>query len=516
MNLGDIARMNGNRFSKKIANIDEKNRFTFGETNRRVNRIINALRSRGMKKGDRVAALLYNCNEYLELYFACSKSGIILVPINYRLLPNELTYILNDSEPKVLILDHDFIETVNGIRDQLNFIKDFIVVGDQPAGNDFESFDRVIRGLPDDEPAAEVSDNDIAFIMYTSGTTGYPKGVMVTQKNLMAALFNQFTEVCPSPDEIFFNLPPVYHLAALLTYFVHFYKGCTHIIIKRFDTQAVLEWSERERPTAIHLVPAMQNMIVNFPGVEQYDLSSIRVLFYGASAMPLAQLKQSMDLFKCNFLQFAGLTEVTGHLSALRPEDHMLEGPPEKVKRLGSAGREGLGLEIRIVDERGNECPPGTPGEEIVRGDSVMAGYWKMPEETRQVIKDGWLYTGDICIKDEDGYIYYVDRSKDMINRGGENVYPREVEEVICAHPKVLEAAVIGIPDERLGEEVKAVIVPKNGNVINEDEVIDFCSKNLAGFKRPRTVDFVKELPKNPTGKILKRVLREPYTHPQQ
>jgi long-chain acyl-CoA synthetase len=337
---------------------------------------------------------------------------------------------------------------------------------------------------------------------------------MVTQKNLMAAIFNQFSELCPFPDDVLFTLPPVYHLAGLLTYLVHFYKGCTHITIKRFESQSVLEWTEREKPTAIHLVPAMQNIIVNYPDVEKYDLSSIRVLFYGASTMPVAQLKKSMKLFKCDFYQIAGLTEVTGHLTALRPEDHVIDGPPQQIRRLGSAGREGLGLETRIVDENGNECPPDVPGEEIVRGDSVMAGYWKMPEETRQAIKDGWLYTGDICAKDEDGYIYYVDRSKDMINRGGENVYPREVEEVLCAHPKVFEAAVIGVPDELLGEEVKAVIVSNNGDNITEDEIIDYCRKNLAGFKKPRSVDFVKELPKNPTGKILKRVLREPYMNP--
>jgi acyl-CoA synthetase (AMP-forming)/AMP-acid ligase II len=300
-------------------------------------------------------------------------------------------------------------------------------------------------------------------------------------------------------------------MGGLLTFLSHFYRGCTHVTIKQFHTVEALTWIQREKPTIAHLVPAMQNMIMNHPDQKKYDLSSIRIICYGASAMLVHQLKQSMALFKCKYFQIGGLTEVTGHLTTLMPEDHIINGPPEIVKRLGSAGRESMGFEVKIVDENGNECPPGVPGEEIAKGDTVMAGYWRMPQETEKTIKDGWLYTADLCVKDEDGYVYYVDRIKDMINRGGENVYPREVEEVIAEHPAVMEVAVIGVADERLGQEIKAIIVLKAGHHITEEEIIEHCRENLAAFKKPRSVDFVDELPKNPTGKILKRVLRESY-----
>jgi acyl-CoA synthetase (AMP-forming)/AMP-acid ligase II len=512
MLLGDIVRKHEHRNPEKLALIDEKGRKNFREVNHRVNQIIHTLQDKGFEKGDRIAVLLYNCNEYAELFFALAKAGFVLVTINYRLLAGEFLYILKNAEPKAFIFAEDFLEAVASIRGEIQSVKAFIVVGSDVYSNNIDEFEVMIADYPTDEPYTEVSEDDLAIIMYTSGTTGVPKGAMITQKNIMAALFNQFSDVCPHPDDILFNLPPLYHMGAALTFLTYFYRGCTHVTIRQFDPLETLEWSQKERPTVTHLVPAMQNMIMNQPGVEEYDLSSIRVMIYGASAMMVSQLKQSMNLFQCKYFQFAGLTEVTGHLTTLMPEDHVMEGPLEKVKRLGSAGREVMGLEVKIVDENGQECAPGVPGEEIARGDAIMAGYWKMPDETKRTIKEGWLYTGDICTRDQGGYIYYVDRSKDMINRGGENVYPREVEEVIATHPGVFEVAVIGVPDDRLGEEIKAVIVPKSGYHIRGEDIIDLCKEHLAAYKKPRSIDFVDELPKNPTGKILKRVLRESYT----
>jgi len=512
MFLGDIVRKQGVRNADKMALVDENGRLTFSEVNRKVNRIIHALRDKGIQKGDRVAVILYNCNEFIMLYFALAKAGFVIVPINYRLLAKEFLYILKDADPRALIFDQDFLETVGSIRDELSFIRAFVVVGDDSPGSDIYHFEALVKEYPHEEPVVVVSEEDLAIIMYTSGTTGPPKGAMITQKNIVAAIINQYTDVCPRVDDVLITFPPIYHMGGLLTLLTHYYRGCTHLTIKQFDPQKALEWIQRERPTVTHLVPAMQNMIMNHPGVENYDLSCIRVMCYGASPMLISQLKQSMELFKCKYFQFAGLTEVTGHLTTLPPEDHITAGPPEKVKRLGSAGREVMGLEVRIVDENGCECPPGVSGEEIARGDAIMVGYWNMPDETKKVLKEGWLYTGDVCVKDEGGYVYYVDRIKDMINRGGENVYPREIEEVIAQHPGVMDVAVIGIPDERLGEEIKALIVPKPGHVVSEEEIVDLCKENLAGYKKPRSIDFVDQLPKNPTGKILKRVLREAYT----
>jgi len=511
MFIGDMVRMNGQRFRKKIALIDEKEKVTFGEVAERVERIIFKLQEKGIKKGDRVAVLLYNGNPYAEIILALLKGGFVLVPINYRLVARELAFILKDSRPGALVLGEEFREAIRTIKSELDFIELYIEVGLKETDHNMTLYEDIIR-TPSVTPApTEIVDKDLAIIMYTSGTTGRPKGVMVSHKNIMAGLLNEVTDLCPAPDDILFNLSPFYHAGGIDPFLVNFYRGGTYITNRQYDTETVLKWIQAEKPTVANLVPAIQNMIMNFPEREKYDLSSLKKIMYGASAMMLAQLKQSMRIFKdCEYFQVGGQTETTAPFTILRPEDHIAEGTPEMTRRLKSAGREVLGCEVRIVDEDGNECPDGIPGEALVRGDCVMEGYWQMPEETKETIRDGWLHTGDICIRDEDGFIYFVDRTKDMINRGGENVYPREIEEVIATHPGVMEVAVIGVPDERLGEEIKAIIVCKPGHQVTE-EIINLCKANLARYKKPRSIDFFEELPKNPSGKILKRVLKAQY-----
>jgi acyl-CoA synthetase (AMP-forming)/AMP-acid ligase II len=510
--FGSIVRKHGYLNSRKTALIDERERLTFRQVNQRVNQIVHALQDRGVKKGDRIGVLLYNCNEIIEMYFACAKGGFVAVPVNYRLLPREILYLLKDFEPKVFVFDQEFSHTVKSFKDQAGSIRHWIALGGRVSGSEIETFEDAFMHSQDEEPIVDLSDDDLAMIMYTSGTTGVPKGAMITQRNLMASIINQCMAISPSRDDVLINFPPLFHLGGLSTFLSHFTTGCTHITIRQFDVVKALEWIEKERPTAAHLVPAMQNMVVSHPDVGKYDLSSLRNIHYGASAMLTTQLRRSMEVFHCRYFQISGSTEVTGTLTTLLPQEHVVEGPPEKVERLGSAGKEVLGLEVKIVNEKGEECPPGVAGEAIVRGDAVTGGYWNMDEETRKTIVDGWLHTGDVCVKDEDGYVYYKDRIKDMINRGGEKVFPREVEEVIVAHPAVKEVAVIGVPDERLGEEVKAIIVLNPGQQVSEEEIIALCKENLAAYKRPRSVDFVKELPKNPTGKILKKILRKGQT----
>jgi len=509
MLIGDIIRLNAHRFKDKIAFRDEEREKTFAQANKRANAICNALREKGLSKGDRVAVLLYNCSEYEELLFALPKSGLVLVPLNYRLVGRELTYIINNSEANTIIFGEEFADTIDDIRSEIDGIKHYIVVG--KGKTDAIEYESLITKSSSAEPSIDLNEDDTAYILYTSGTTGLPKGAMLTHKNIITNLINQAFELQPSPQDLLFNLPPLYHCAGQCTMMSYFFYGCPSITRKQFDPGMVLKTIEIERPNVVHLVPAMQNMVINHPEVGNYDLSSVQLIIYGAAPMLISHLRKSMEIFGCQFIQFAGQTEAGPILTALRPEDHMVDGSEHFARRLGSAGKEVKLTEVKIVDKEGNELPPDTLGEQVARGKNIMKGYWRQPEATEETIVNGWLHTGDICLKDEGGYVYYVDRIKDMIVRGGENVYSREIEEVIATHKDVQEIAVIGVPDDRVGEEVMAVIVPRRGQSVSEEDIVQLCEKNLARYKKPRRFAFVKSLPKNPSGKILKRELRKEY-----
>jgi long-chain acyl-CoA synthetase len=513
MLIGELARLNAARYGNKIAFRDANRSITFDQANARINALIRSLRELGLQKGDRVAVLLYNCAIYCELLFGIPKGGFILVPINYRLVGRELTYILNDSESSALIFDPELAETIENIKPDLETVKHFICVGDERDDNGDLSYEKLVTGKVSDEISADVQESDIAFILYTSGTTGFPKGAMLTHKNIFTNICNAALVRAVKPDDKLFNIPPLYHCAAQTEMFVWAMYGCQTYSIKQFDTLGVLEALRIERPNIVMMVPTMINMVINHPNIEDYDFSFVDLMIYGGSSIRRNHLEKAMNVFGCKFLQTAGMTEASPCLMFLLPEDHILEGPDHMVKRLGAGGREGKLTEIKIVDENGNECPSGLPGEAVARGDHIMLGYWKKPEETANTIRDGWLHTGDICIKDEDGYIYYVDRIKDMICRGGENVYPREIEEVIATHSKVLEVAVIGVPDSRLEEEIMAVVELKEGETIEEREIVDICRGSLAGYKRPRYVAYIDHMPKTSSGKILKRDLKAHYRH---
>ncbi|MBW2030100.1 MAG: long-chain-fatty-acid--CoA ligase [Deltaproteobacteria bacterium] len=512
MIIGDIPRLNARRYGDRPAFKNERRQVTFAQANRRMNALIRALYAMGLRKRDRVAVLLYNCTEYCELLYALPKGGLVMVPLNYRLVGRELKYILDNSEARLLIYDREFAGMVEEIRADLETVNLYIAV-DRSGGHKCEDpvYDELIEGQPSDEVNIPITEQDLAYIMYTSGTTGFPKGAMLTNRNIMINLYNMIFERSPKPDDVLLDVPPLYHCAAQSELMVRYFYGSLTITLKRFQTEEVLDTINRERPNIVHLVPAMLNMVMNHPKVGDYDFSFVEQIQYGASSIMRPHLVRAMEVFGCKFFQTAGLTEAGPALTFLRPEDHVIDGPEYLVRRLGSAGREAKLTEVRIVDKEGNECPPDTPGEEIARGDNIMKGYWRMPEETANTIIDGWLHTGDICMRDEGGYIYYVDRIKDMINRGGENVYPREVEEVISTHPRVLEVAVIGVPDERLQEEIMAIVVLKEGPPVDAGEIIEIVERNMARFKKPRYVTFVDELPKTASGKILKRVLKKQY-----
>ncbi len=509
MLIGDITRLNAVHFKDKVAFEDEKRKLTFEQIDKRANALAFALFSIGIRKGDRIAVLLYNCSEYSELWFALPKAGFVIVPLNYRLVGRELAYIINNAEANTLIFGEEYTEMVEAIRPDIGLVRNFIVVGRKES--DAREYEALIESSPASEISTPPDDADVACIMYTSGTTGRPKGVMLTHKNIIMTLYNYTFGFQPKESSVFLNFPPLYHSAASSTMFSYFFAGCTTITMKQFDVGLALATIADKKPNILLLPAAMQNMVTGHPDIGKYDLSFVDLIHYGGSSILVAQLKRSLEIFGCGFLQLGGQSEAVGGITCLKPEDHVMEGPAHVTRRLGSAGRELNLVQIKIVDPDGNEVPPDTPGEEIVRGDSVMKGYWKLPDATAETIVNGWLHTGDICVKDEGGYIYYVDRIKDMIVRGAENVYSREVEEVIATHPAVMEVAVVGVPDERMQEEIMAVVALKPGMSLTDREIVVLCEKNLARYKKPRYVEFVESLPKNAGGKILKRELRDRY-----
>ncbi|MFC1869474.1 long-chain-fatty-acid--CoA ligase [Thermodesulfobacteriota bacterium] len=512
MLIGDIVRVNAKRFKDKPAFKDEEKTLTFRQTYERTNALIHALRDMGVKKGDRVALILYNCVEYSELLFALPKAGFVAVTLNYRLVVRELEYLINNSESNTVIYDVEIENTIEELRGRLENVKNYIVVDHRGQSKaDALDYEKLIRNYPSTEVSVPADDSDVAYLVYSSGTTGLPKGAMLTHKNIMTNLFNQVFEVKPKEDDKILNLALMYHLAGVNQMMLFFFCGGLSITLRQFDVVAVLETIKAEKPNVLHMVPSMQNMVVNHPDVGKYDLSSTELMIYGASPILRSQLEELIEIFGCDFIQCAGLTEAGGVLVMLRPEDHVVKGPEHIIRRLSSAGREVKLTEVKIVDEEGNEVPPDTRGELIGKGDNVMKGYWKLPEATAETIVDGWIHTGDICLRDEGGYVYYVDRVKDMVCRGGENVYPREIEEVIGTNPSVREVAVIGVPDERLQEEVMAVVVLKRGMKTTAEEIVKLCKKNLAAYKRPRYVEFLDKLPKSEAGKVLKREIKKQY-----
>ena len=511
MPVGDMIRRSSDKFPEKTALIFKDKRITYEALNHRVNALANRLLDMGGKKGDRVAVILHNCPEYIEAYFACAKSGLVFVPINNLLKQGELTQIIQYIKPRFLLVDTDFEELILKTTQGMAFVE-FKISLEAAQNPPFISYEEILSKGSSEEPGAKISNDDVMSIFLTSGTTGLPKGAMRThhhnfQNALVCAL-----EMKLGTNDRTILLFPLYHVT-FEDHTRHFLMGNTVYIRPEgaFDPREVLGILEREKITTCQFVPTMVSAMLQEKSIETYDLQHLRLIPYAASPMPVELLKQAMKRFQCGFIQFYGQTETGPLTTVLPPEAHVLEGNRAQLDRLASAGRAALNYEVRIVDEGGKDIPVGEVGEIAVRSEAMTIGYWHLPEQTAESVRDGWRLTGDFGKFDSEKYVYIVDRKNDMIISGGKNIYPREVEEVIYSHAAVLDVAVLGVPDDYWGESVKAIVVLKNGMTATEDEVIGICRERLASYKKPKSVEFRAELPRSPTGKILKRKIREEY-----
>jgi acyl-CoA synthetase (AMP-forming)/AMP-acid ligase II len=510
MLIGDMLRRNAKLFNRRVGLIEGEESFTYGQLNSRANRLAHALSGLGMKKGDRIAFMGNNCHQFVEYYFALAKGGFVSVPVNARFSSNEASYIVNHSESIALIYTYEVAETASKMRKNEAGLKWVISTGQEDEVA--LSYEKILCEASDEEPQQVVKPDDVAMIMYTSGATGLPKGVVTTQRNIMANTNTMCLELHVTPEDITVLVMPLYHNGGLWPTMSTVYRGGMNILLAHFDLETMLKTIEEKRVTFLNLVPTMLLRMVSHPNLSAYNLESLRLIMYAGAPIALEQLKKAMQILGCHrFYNSLGCTEASGNLVSFPTTDHALEGP--MASKLGSVGKDAIGVEIAIVDEQGNELPPGKIGEIIGRGDNITQGYWKMPEETAEVFKDGWLYTGDLGYRDEDGFIFIVDRKKDIIISGGENVASREVEEVLYQHPAVREATVVGVPDGEWGEAVKAVVVlrPNFVETAGEADLIEFCRTRLAGYKKPRSIDLVEELPKNAAGKIDKSRLKKFY-----
>lgn len=470
---------------------------TFAEVDDRANRVAAALREWGVRPGDRVALLAFNELEYLETQVGAMRAEAVLVPLNYRLAVPELAYIITDCEPSLLISGPG----LEGTAEELSVERAWHL-GDRGPG---VSYDEVVGAVaPTPRPLGLRSDVAMS-ILYTSGTSGRPKGAVISNAALWARVNMFGLEVGMGPRDVFVQALPMFHIASNLAYGFT-YQGASTVLMRQFDPAEAVSCLERERASHVLLVPTMINMLCNEPTLDNVDLDALRMVLYGASSIPPEVLRRAMDRLGCDFLQFYGMTETAG-ATLLRPPDHDPQRHPEL---LPSAGTDSLSMEAEVVDADDTPLPAGEVGEIVTRGPCLMDGYWNAPEQTKEALRNGWMHTGDLGYRSEAGYVFVTDRVKDMIVTGGENVYPREVEDVLYEHPDVLEAAVIGVPNEQWGEAVHAVVVPREAKVDPAD-VSAHCRAQLAGYKVPKSVELVDELPKNPTGKILKRVLRDSY-----
>jgi fatty-acyl-CoA synthase len=508
-NLADMVRARAMTRGNAIVYEFEGRRTGFAEFERLTNRVANGLKALGVKQRERIAYLGKNSDIYFELLLGAMKANVVMAPVNWRLAAPEIAFIVADCKAPVLFVGPECVTQVRNIQPQLPDLRIAITTeGGAPEWRDYTAW-RDAQSA--DDPGVEISRQDVAIQLYTSGTTGKPKGAMLSHANLLNLLeagqgeapdWNKWSE-----DDVSLVAMPIFHIGGSGWGVLGLYHGARGVIAREFDPTKVLDFIEQSGITKLFMVPAAMQFVVRQPRARSVDFSRLKYMLYGASPIPAALLKECIEVFGCGFVQLYGMTETTGTIVALAPEDHV-----EGLERMRSAGKALPGVELAILDANGNRLPAGEVGEIATRSGSNMVGYWNMPEATARTLdRDGWLRTGDAGYMDSDGYLYIHDRIKDMIISGGENIYPAEVESAICDHPDVAEAAVVGVPDETWGEAVKAIVVMKLGKQATASDIINFTRERIAGFKTPKTVDFIDALPRNASGKILRRHLRDPY-----
>jgi fatty-acyl-CoA synthase len=502
--LADVPRVNARRHPLTVAQIFGERTETYAEFDRRTNQVAQALLSLGLRPQSRIGYLGRNSELYFELLFGAAKAGMVVVGVNWRLAAPEVEYILKDAEVSVLCVGADYYALALELAARLPGLHAVLAVDGEHAH--WPAFEVWRNAQPSTDPMLPAAPDDDVLQLYTSGTTGHPKGVQLTNANYRA-LFAAGEAARWGVFEaggVALTCMPLFHVAGANMGIFALAQGATNVVMRDIDPGLILAFIARYRVNYALFVPAVILLLTQHPAIKDCDLSSLRKLFYGASPIAEDLLKTAQALFGCDFYGLYGLTETSGAGTCLMPEAHV-------GGRLRSCGQAYPGIDITVVDADGRELPPGEVGELIVRHGTVMKGYWKRPDATREVIRDGWFHTGDAGYRDADGFFYIHDRLKDMIVSGGENVYPAEVENAIFGHAAVADVAVIGVPDERWGEAVKAIVVLKTDARADAADIIDFARTRIAGYKLPKSVDFVAALPRNPSGKILRRELREPY-----
>ena len=503
--LGDIPKLNARRYPDKKALIMDEAFLTFDQLNRLTNRIAHGLGSIGLRPGDRVALWTHNCLDFIPIVFAVWKCGGVIVPINFRFKAEEASYVLENAQPRVIFHEQELASRVEeALKKHYAPVMPVSISGDPLEGG--ISFKDLTEGQPDGEAEFEPDPSSSAMVMYTSGTTGTPKGVIFSHTRELSDVTDTSMEVGISHDDVMLVNMPMFHNGGLsLSAMITLIKGGTCVILAgSFEPDVYFSAIERYRISIINVVPTMLAKLVDHPMIDRYDLSSLRKISYGSSPISEAVLDAALNTFRAGFYQSYGQTE-TGMLLILKPSDHLTGKSRYTGKPLCRA-------DVRVVDERGRDVAVGGVGEIISRQKPLgMDGYYGMEEANKETIRNGWIYTGDLARAEPGGYFTVVDRLKDMIISGAENIYCKEIENVICEHPGVEEVSVFGIPDEMWGESVCALVVAKNGHKLKENDIVDFCGSRLSGYKKPKRVELRDGLPKNAAGKVMKKLLREPY-----
>jgi fatty-acyl-CoA synthase len=505
------------QFPARTAVVCGNDRFTYGQLAERVSKLAGALRKMGVQKGDRVAFLSLNCHRFLEAYYAVPEAGAIFVPVNTRLTPGELAYILNDAGVSVLFFEEAFLETVEKLQAEVPSLKTVVQLDAVPRHTSWLSpknyEEHLAEAAPYHADLFSIDENSVAEMFYTSGTTAKPKGVMLSHRNVYLHALNYCVTLNPGKLTVHLHTIPLFHVNGWGT--VHYsYLGAVHVMIPRFRPVEVFKLIEQERVTSINLVPTMAAALINAPERAEYDLKSLERIRVGGSPPPATMIRDVQEKLGGTAFCAYGLTEASPSLTMATIKQDMGWNAEQQLEKQAMTGYALPGAEVRVIDAEGNDVPRdgSTVGQIIARSDGVMSGYWNQPEASAKAVHDGWLYTGDMAVVDKDGYLLIVDRMSDFIISGGENISSLELENTLLTHPSVAEAAVIPVPDEKWGEVPKALIVLKPDTMATEEEMIDYCRFRLARFKVPRSVEFLPNLPKTGTGKILKKDLRAKYT----